>query len=115
MVPTRTGPHALSITIEHNHVAGSPFTVFVRGGVAVGSTSRARAPFLLEAGAPPGQQVEALPAPEPSPYPTLALTLTHTLTLSLALALALAPTLALPLAGRGAAGGWRGHDHARRS
>ena len=32
------------------------------GGVAVGSASRARAPFLLEAGAPPDQKVEALPA-----------------------------------------------------
>ena len=32
------------------------------GGVAVGSASRARAPFLLEAGAPSDQKVAALPA-----------------------------------------------------
>ena len=55
------------------------------GGVAVGSASRARAPFLLEAGAPPDQQVESLPAPEPSPYPTLTLTLALTLNLALTL------------------------------
>jgi hypothetical protein len=62
VVPTCTGPHSLSITIEHSHVAGSPFKVHVGGGVAVGSASRARAPFLLEASAPSDQQVEPPPA-----------------------------------------------------
>ena len=70
VVPTCTGPHSLSITIEHSHVAGSPFKVHVGGGVAVGSASRARAPFLLEASAPSGQQVEPPPAgPLPLPVP----------------------------------------------